>query len=62
MNAFRWLTFQACAFREHDKSLESKNQGNFIEMIKLLDTYDKKMDDDVSENAPQNARYTSPSI
>ena len=29
-----WLTFQACAFRGHDESLDSKNQGSFIELIK----------------------------
>lgn len=32
----RWLTFQVCAFRGHDENVRSRNQGNFIEMIKLL--------------------------
>ena len=31
----RWLAFQACAFRGHDESLDSKNRGNFIELINL---------------------------
>ena len=31
----RWLAFQACAFRDHDESLDSKNRGNFIELINL---------------------------
>ena len=28
-----WLTFQGCHFRGHDKTLDSKNWGNFLEMI-----------------------------
>ena len=31
----RWLAFQACAFRGHNESLDSKNRGNFIELIKF---------------------------
>lgn len=50
----QWSTFQACAFRGHDESLESRIWGNFLEMIKLLATYDK-VDNVVLENSPQNA-------
>ena len=38
VNVIRWLTFQGCAFRGHDGSVDSSNHGNFIEMIKLLAT------------------------
>ena len=47
----RWLAFQACAFRVHDESLDSKNRGNFIELTSV-----------VLENTPGNAKYTSPTI
>ena len=62
IDAIRWLTFQACALRGDDESLESKNQGNFLEMIKLLASYDDNVNKVVLENAPQNAKYTSPII
>ncbi|XP_056699421.1 uncharacterized protein [Spinacia oleracea] len=58
----RWLTFQNCAFRGHDESSKSKNQGNFLEMLKLLAYYNKDVHDVVMGNAPQNAKYTSPAI
>ena len=55
----RWLTFQTCAFRGHDESQESINQGNFLELVKLLAFYNKEVDAVVLNNAPRNARYTS---
>ena len=35
----RWLAFHACAFKGHDESLDSKNRGNFIELIKFTSTF-----------------------
>ncbi|XP_062152108.1 uncharacterized protein LOC133860537 [Alnus glutinosa] len=35
VDSVQWLAFQACAFRGYDESSDSKNQGNFIELIKL---------------------------
>ena len=32
--AVKWLAKQACAFRGHDESINSRNRGNFIELIK----------------------------
>ena len=58
----RWLAFQACAFRGHDVSLYSKNRGNFIELIKFTSTFNDKVASVVLENAPRNAKYTSPTI
>ena len=58
----RWLAFQACAFRGHDESLYSKNKGNFIELIKFTSTVYDKVASVVLENAPRNAKYTSPTI
>nr|XP_023870530.1 E3 SUMO-protein ligase KIAA1586-like [Quercus suber] len=58
----RWLAFQACAFRGHDESLDSKNRGNFIELVKFTSTFNDKVASVVLENAPGNAKYTSPTI
>ncbi|XP_075674824.1 uncharacterized protein LOC142644019 [Castanea sativa] len=58
----RWLAFQACAFRDHYESLDSKNRGNFIELIKFTSTFNDKVASVVLENAPRNANYTSPTI
>ena len=45
--------------REH---ADSKNRGNFIEMIKILASYNEKVADVVLDKAPGNATYTSPKI
>lgn len=58
----RWLTFQACPFRGHDESPDSINQGNFLELMKLLASYNKDVKAVVLENAPRNAKYTSPDV
>ncbi|XP_071714805.1 uncharacterized protein [Rutidosis leptorrhynchoides] len=57
-----WLTFQACAFRGHDETVDSKNRGNFIELLKLLASYDDEVSKVVLQNAPYNSRYTSSDI
>ncbi|XP_044335987.1 uncharacterized protein [Triticum aestivum] len=59
IDSIRWLTFQACAFRGHDESPGSINRGNFLELVKLLASYNKEVKDVVLENAPENAKYTS---
>ncbi|KAI5322836.1 hypothetical protein L3X38_031908 [Prunus dulcis] len=58
----RWLTYQACAFWGHDESLDSKNRGNFIEMVKYTAKFNDEVAGFVLENAPGNAKYTSPMI
>ena len=58
----RWLAFQVCAFRGHDESLDSKNRGNFIELIKHTSTLNENVVGVVLENASRNAKYTSPTI
>jgi len=62
VDAIRWLTFQACAFRGHDERSESGNQGNFLEMIKLLASYNDQVNDVDLDNVTHNAKYTSPTI
>jgi hypothetical protein len=41
---------------------ESKNRGNFIELVKLLAEFNPEIANVVLENAPLNAKYTSPDI
>lgn len=60
--AVRWITFQSCSFRGHDETPQSRNIGNFIEMLKLLSEFNSEIASVVLENAPQVAKYTSPDI
>ncbi|GAV92496.1 DUF4371 domain-containing protein, partial [Cephalotus follicularis] len=62
IDAIRWLAYQACSFRGHDERHDSQNQGNFLELLKMLASYNEKVDEVVLKNAPKNAKYTSPLI
>ncbi|KAL6619567.1 hypothetical protein ACP70R_034706 [Stipagrostis hirtigluma subsp. patula] len=62
IDAAKWLAFQACPFRGNDEGPNSMNQGNFLEMMKLLASYNAKVKAVVLGNAPGNAKYTSPDI
>ncbi|XP_071719297.1 uncharacterized protein [Rutidosis leptorrhynchoides] len=59
IDVVRWLTFQACAFRGNDETTKSKNRGNFIEMLKLLASYNDELAKVVLDNAPYNSKFTS---
>jgi hypothetical protein len=59
IDVVRWLAFQGCAFRGHDETPDSKNRGNFLEMIKILASYNEKVATVVLENAHKSAKYTS---
>ncbi|XP_057775162.1 uncharacterized protein LOC130994150 [Salvia miltiorrhiza] len=50
------------AFRGHDESEESLNQGNFMELLKLLASCSKEISNVVLKNAPENLKLTSPDI
>ncbi|XP_028054804.1 uncharacterized protein LOC114259007 [Camellia sinensis] len=45
IDAVKWLTFHACAFRGCDESHDSNNQENIIELIKLLASYNADVAD-----------------
>ncbi|XP_058776824.1 uncharacterized protein LOC131651174 [Vicia villosa] len=62
IDTIRWLTLQACALRGHDETNNSRNQGNFLELLKLLASYNDEIAKVVLENAPQNCKYTSHQI
>ena len=61
IDVVRWLTYQACALRGHDESSNSKNRGNFLELLKLLAFYNDDLAN-VILNAPYNSKYTSSDI
>ncbi|KAH9801146.1 TTF-type domain-containing protein [Citrus sinensis] len=60
--AVKWLAKQACAFRGHDESVNSRNRGNFIELIKHSAECSKEIAQVVLENAPSYTKYTSSDI
>ncbi|XP_073050714.1 uncharacterized protein [Primulina eburnea] len=62
IESIRWLCLQGCALRGNDESSSSINQGNLIEMIKLMGKMDVNINNVVLEKAPKNAKYTSPDI
>lgn len=62
IEAAKWLTLQSCSFRGHDETPQSKNRGNFLEILNLLAEFNPEIASVILENAPQNAKYTSPDI
>ncbi|XP_050280585.1 uncharacterized protein LOC126721578 [Quercus robur] len=58
----QWLAFQGRPFSGHDETPESKNRGNFLEMIITLASYNDKDEQVVLENSSKSAKYTSPTI
>ncbi|CAN0846519.1 Zinc finger MYM-type protein 1 [Linum grandiflorum] len=62
ISAARWLTLQGLPFRGNDEGTSSGNRGNFIELLKHTASYNKEVAGVILENAPKNAKYTSPDI
>lgn len=58
----RYLIMQGLAFRGNDESEESLNQGNFIELLKVLASSNEEISKVVLKNAPDNLKLTSPDI
>ncbi|KAK9683222.1 hypothetical protein RND81_10G124500 [Saponaria officinalis] len=61
IEAVRLLTRQGCSFRGHDEPVDSLNGGNFYAVLGSF----KRINDEgnkVVDNAPGNAKYTSPKI
>ncbi|XP_019192725.1 PREDICTED: zinc finger MYM-type protein 1-like [Ipomoea nil] len=61
IEATRWLSFQGCSFRGHDKSITSMNHGNFLELLSFIAFFNGEVTK-VLDKAPRNASYTSPTI
>ncbi|KAK9666171.1 hypothetical protein RND81_14G166300 [Saponaria officinalis] len=61
IEAVRLLARQGCSFRGHDESIDSLNGGNFDAVLGSF----KRINDEINkvvDNAPENAKYTSPKI
>ncbi|XP_021756189.1 zinc finger MYM-type protein 1-like [Chenopodium quinoa] len=54
----RWLALQNCSFKGLDESVNSKNQGNFLELINFIASYNKDVNKVILQNALGNASYT----
>ncbi|KAK1384870.1 Zinc finger MYM-type protein [Heracleum sosnowskyi] len=62
IDCIRFLLRQGLAFRGHNESTSSRNQGNFLELFKFMGRLKKKIKDVTLNNAPQNAKLISPKI
>ena len=51
IDSIRYLASQGCAFRGHDEGPDSKNRGNFLELVKLVSNYNENVTKVVLENA-----------
>ncbi|XP_073066009.1 uncharacterized protein [Primulina eburnea] len=61
IESVKFLAMQGCAFRGHDESVDSKNRGNYIELINLLGRMNPEIGS-ILEKAAKNAKYTSAEI
>ncbi|XP_059446513.1 uncharacterized protein LOC132178069 [Corylus avellana] len=57
-----YLAYQGCPYRGHDEGPNSKNRGNFLELIKLVSNFNDDVAKVVLENAPQYAKYSLPQV
>jgi hypothetical protein len=57
IDSVRYLLSQGLAFRGHDESKESKNKGNFRELVKTLANQNDDIRNVVLENAPENLQW-----
>ena len=57
IDSVRYLLRQGLAFRGHDESKESKNKGNFRELVNTLANQNDDIRKVVLENAPENCQW-----
>ncbi|KAH1046585.1 hypothetical protein J1N35_037369 [Gossypium stocksii] len=55
IDVVKWLIFQGYTFRGCDEAQHSRNRSKFLELIKLLTSYNEDVGTIVLKNAPQNA-------
>ena len=53
VDCVRFLLRQGLAFRGHDESQDSNNQGNFLELLAFLADHNKEVRDVALKNAPE---------
>ncbi|KAL5567045.1 hypothetical protein UlMin_030209 [Ulmus minor] len=62
VDCVRFLLQQGLAFRGHDESDNSLNQGNFLELLQFASSLNDDIRDVTLNNAPENMKLTSPDI
>ncbi|XP_052177637.1 uncharacterized protein LOC127791699 [Diospyros lotus] len=62
INCIQLLLQQGLAFRGHDESEDSNNQGNFLELLQFLANHNKEIKVVTLKNAPENLKLTSPDV
>ena len=62
IDCIRFLLNQGLAFRGHDESENSDNQGNFLELLAFFSNHNNEVEAVVLKNAPENLRLVSPAI
>ena len=62
IDSIRYLLRQGLAFRGHDESCNSRNRGNFLELLQVLAKNCEEIEKVVLQNAPENQKMTSPDI
>ncbi|KAL0550039.1 hypothetical protein IC582_014535 [Cucumis melo] len=58
----RFLLQQGLPFCGHDETEDSKNQGNFLELLQWLCNHNKDIEVVSLKNAPENLKLTAPDI
>ncbi|CAL8164775.1 unnamed protein product [Prunus armeniaca] len=62
IDCIRFLLRQGLAFRGHNESDDSSNQGNFLELLQFLVDHNEEVRAVALKNAPENLIVTSPKI
>lgn len=62
VDCIRFLLQQGLAFRGHDESNDSSNQGNFLELLTFLADHNEEDWMVALKNAPENLTLISPKI
>ena len=62
IHSVRFLLRQGLAFCGDDESDSSRNQGNFLELLKFLAKHNDYIDSVALKNALENIKLTAPSI
>nr|XP_011459928.1 PREDICTED: zinc finger MYM-type protein 1-like [Fragaria vesca subsp. vesca] len=62
VDCIRFLLRQGLAFRGHDESENSSNQGNFLELLQFLADHNDEVRAVALKNAPENLKLTSPRV
>ena len=60
LDCVRLLLCQGLAFRGHDESAKSRNQGNFRQLLEFLRAHNDTIKSHVLENAPGNSQVICP--